>query len=358
MQGDAVMKNIYEIDKNFQFKTKIDIPGIRFYDVQQSPISLHGVFHEDGMFRRMPEKTAKAVSDGVYNLHTHTAGGRVRFRTDSPYIAIHTEMPQIFIMSHCALTGSASFDLYVRDEAGKERFVDPFKRSPSNFVGYESVLYPAGEGMREYTINFPNYSSVNSLHIGLDENAVLEAPAPYTRSVPVVFYGSSITQGGCASRAGSTYQSILSRRFDFDYINLGFSGSAKGEQTMAEYIAGLPMSVFVYDYDHNAPTVQHLADTHEKLFQTVRKAHPDIPVIMMSRPRYFPDADALARLAVIRNTYENAKKAGDRNVYLIDGQTLMAMAGYDGMVDNSHPNDLGFGSMAKAVGDVLETIWG
>lgn len=352
------MQDIYQIDKNFCFDSNIDIPGIRFYDVLQSPFSVHGAFHEDGMFRRMPETVAKSVNDGVYGLHTRTAGGRVRFRTDSPYIAIHADMPPATHMSHCALTGSASFDLYVRGEDGKERFVDAYKRGIKAPAGYEAVLRPAGEGMREYTINFPTYSSVNSLHIGLDENAAVEAPAPYSRPVPVLFYGSSITQGGCASRPGTTYQSIASRRLEFDYINLGFAGSAKGEQTMADYIAQQNMSVFVYDYDHNAPTVAHLQDTHEKLFQTVRKAHPDIPVIMMARPRYRPDADALARLAVIRNTYENAQKAGDRNVYLLDGPTLMAMAGDDGMVDNSHPNDLGFGSMAKALCDTLEKIWG
>lgn len=351
------MKHINEIDQNFQFETNIRVPGIRFYDVLGKPFSLHGVFYENGMFRRMPEKTAEAVNGGVHGLHTNTAGGRVRFRTDSPYIAIHTDMPTIWPMCHCALTGSACFDLYVRDENGKERFVDVFKRDSANLLGYEAILYPAGSGMREYTVNFPTYSSVNSLHIGLDENAAVEAPAPYTHSVPVVFYGSSITQGGCASRPGTTYQSIVSRRFDFDYINLGFSGSARGEQTMAEYIAGLSMSVFVYDYDHNAPDVQHLASTHEKMFQTVRKAHPYIPVIMMARPRYHPNEDALARLAVIQKNYDNAKRAGDENVYLLDGPTLMAMAGDDGLVDGAHPNDLGFGSMAKAVGDVMEEIW-
>ena len=172
-----------------------------------------------------------------------------------------------------------------------------------------------------------------------------------------LFYGSSITQGGCSSRPGTTYQAIASRRLDFDYINLGFSGNAKGEQVMVDYLASLPMSVFVCDYDHNAPSVDHLAATHENLYRNIRKAHPHIPVIFMARPLFYPDADALARLEVIKTTYENAKRAGDTNVYLLDGPTLMAMAGDDGLVDGAHPNDLGFASMAKAVGDVLEKIW-
>lgn len=349
------MKNIADIDKNFVIESKLDIPGMRFYNCLEKPFSLHGVYFEDGQFRRMPEQVAKETNDGVHWLHTNTAGGRVRFRTDSPYIAIHTQMPFVCFMSHCALTGSACFDLYVRDEAGKEWFVESFKRTVDNMGGYETVLYPAGSGMREYTINFPTYSSVSSLHIGLDENAALEAPTPYTIAKPVVFYGSSITQGGCSSRPGTTYQSIVSRRFDFDYINLGFSGSARGEQVMADYLAGLDMSVFVLDYDHNAPTVEHLAQTHEKVYQTVRKAHPNIPIIMMSRPLFRLGEDGNARLAVIRKTYDNAKKAGE-NVYLLDGPTLMAMAGDDGLVDGAHPNDLGFASMANALTTLLSQI--
>ncbi len=349
--------DISKIDHNFSFVSTVDIPGLKFYCALESPFSVHGLLHEGGAYRRMTEAVAKQVSDGVHWLHSNTAGGRVRFRTDSPYIAIHAEMPEACFLSHCALTGTACFDLYRKDANGKEKFVESFKRTVENRCGYEAVLYPEGEGMREYTINFPTYSGVYQLYIGLDEHAVIEAPQPYQVKTPVVFYGSSITQGACASRPGSSYEAIASRRLCFDYVNLGFSGNAKGEQVMADYLASLPMSVFVCDYDYNAPTVEHLAATHENLYKTVRKQHPDIPVIFMSRPVYELSQDAKARLQVIRTTYENAQKAGDQNVYLLDGPTLMAMAEDDGMVDCAHPNDFGFGSMAKAVGDVLEQIW-
>ncbi len=352
------MKSIFEIDKNFTFATTLEMDDIQFYDVLEEPFSLHGVLHEKGVFRRMPEAEAQKVSDAVHYLSRNTAGGRIRFRTDSPYIAIHTEMPKTYIMPHCALTGSACFDLYVR-ENGRERFVDSFKRTADNLEGYEAVIYPWwGTGMREYTINFPTYSDVDTLYIGLQKDAIVEAPSPYRIEKPIVFYGSSITQGGCSSRAGTTYQAIASRRLDFDYINLGFSGGAKGEIAIAEYIAGLEMSAFVMDYDHNAPTPEHLAATHEPFFKIVRVAHPDIPVIFMARPVYQPTDGTRQRLDIIRQTYENARAAGDDNVYVIDGPTLMAVAQDDGLVDAAHPNDFGFGSMAKAVGDVLEQIYG
>jgi hypothetical protein len=130
--------------------------------------------------------------------------------------------------------------------------------------GYESVIRFETRRKREITINFPLYSSVSALYIGLEENAVVEPSAGYKNKKPMVFYGSSITQGACASRPGNSYANIVSRTLGIDHINLGFSGNAKGEQTMADYIASLDMSVFVYDYDYNAPDPEHLQNTHQK----------------------------------------------------------------------------------------------
>jgi lysophospholipase L1-like esterase len=116
------------------------------------------------------------------------------------------------------------------------------------------------------------------------------------------------------------------------------------------------MECFVYDYDHNAPNVEHLEATHERMFRIVRAAHPDIPILMMCRPRFAVSEDTRRRMEVIRRTYENAKAAGDENVYLLTDPELMAIAGYDGMVDGVHPNDLGFFSMAQAVVKVLKPL--
>ena len=125
---------------------------------------------------------------------------------------------------------------------------------------------------------------------------------------------------------------------------------------MAEYLAKLDMSMFVYDYDHNAPTLQHLRNTHQRMFRTIREANPQLPIVLLSRPKYRLDEEEKQRLAVIRRTYENAVAAGDRHVYFMDGTTLMALAENDGTVDGTHPNDLGFYSMAKALEPVLADI--
>ena len=345
------MSRIKEIDRNFAVPGTVDLPDGRFWNAQEPPFAIRGLFYENGRFRRIPEDVAKSVNEGVLILHANTAGGRVRFRTDSPYVAIHAEMDGIGKMPHFAITGSAGFDLYADNEyAGT--FVPPFDMTR----GYEGILWLPGAGEKEITIHFPLYSDVKDLYIGLKNGAALLRPAPYSPGPPAVYYGSSITQGGCASRPGLAYQNILSRKLNADHLNLGFSGSAKAEDVMAEYIAGLDMRVFVYDYDHNAPTPEHLRATHRRLFETVRKAHPTLPIVMMSRPVYTLRGDEPERLAIIKETYEAAKAAGDENVFLIDGPTLMALAKNEGTVDGCHPNDLGFYSMADAVEKILRKI--
>ena len=348
------MKDFAKIDSNFLVETTIDRDGIRFYDVEEVPFRIHGIFKENGCFRRIPEAVAQQVSPGVCMLHTNGAGGRVRFITDSPYVAIKTEY-EPNKMSHFALTGSSGFDMY-EDMKDESRYLGTFKTPFDVENGYESVVDFPEQRERCITINFPLFSTVYKLYIGLQEGSVLKAAPDYKIKRPVVFYGSSITQGGCASRPGNSYESLLSRQFGFDYINLGFSGNAKGEQAIADYIKKLDMSVFVYDYDWNAPDPKHLMETHNRMFQTIRLARPELPIIIMAQPTYYLSSLRKKRRDVIENTYLEAKKQGDKNVYFLDGPKLMELVKDDGTVDGIHPTNSGFFSMAHAIAPVLEAI--
>jgi len=202
----------------------------------------------------------------------------------------------------------------------------------------------------------PHSSEVVDLYIGLAEGSTLSPAAPYADRKPFVYYGSSITQGGCASRPGNSYQNFILRRFHTDYINLGFSGSARGEKSTSDYINDLEMSIFIYDYDHNAPTAEHLWKTHERMFKEIRDKHPDLPIILMSIPIRHQTQWHLDRFAAVEKTYRNAIAAGDQNVYFIPGPELMKYADNHGTVDNSHPNDFGFYSMSRVLGDLIEEI--
>ena len=194
--------------------------------------------------------------------------------------------------------------------------------------------------------------------LGLPPQAqLLPGRTPQTEK-PVVFYGSSVTQGACASKAGSCYTTLLARRLDAAQINLGFSGNAKGEEVIARYIASLDMSLFVYDYDYNAPSVEHLQATHEPFFRIIREAQPELPIVMVSRTGGGKrSADMDARREVILKTYHNALEAGDRKVWFVNGADLLGDTDLDlCSVDGAHPTDIGFLRMADGLEPLLREI--
>jgi lysophospholipase L1-like esterase len=360
---------ISDIDSNLRVAETLELPDVQWFGAGSDIFRVYGTSGDcgSGPFRRVPEDVAAATSEAVAYLATNTAGIRLRLRTDSPYVAIHAEWHCQCQFPHMAVTGVSGFDLYrisggasgngVQEFAGT--FIPPFI-SPH---GYESVL-PTPGGMQDLVIYFPLYNDVSKLYVGLQAGAKTEAPGTYSYKLPVAFYGSSITQGGCASRPGTAYQAMLSRALDVDIVNLGFSGSALGETAIVRYIASLPLLAFVCDYDHNAPTPEHLERTHYPLYKTVREAQPDLPILFLSKPdgrNINPDAVNinLRRAAIIRETYDRAVREGDNNVYYINGFSLyeedVTMAA---SVDGCHPNDLGFYFFFKALLPVLKSLLG
>lgn len=329
--------------------------NIRFYNAEESPLKVYGMFKEDGQFRRIPQRVAETINEDIVSLSKYTAGGRIRFRTDSTKVTVNVTLSKVGRWNHWALTGSAGFDMYTEEEGGC-RYVGTFRPPYDVEDTYEQTLEFSDRKLRNILIHFPLYSSVQELYIGLEETCRVLEPLAYKIEKPVVFYGSSITQGACASRPGNTYQSILSRKLHFNFINLGFSNAARAETEIAEYIKNINMSAFVYDYDHNAPTVEYLAKTHERMFKIIREANPKLPILCMSMPKYYLTESEKKRLEIMNNTYQNAKANGDANVYLLDGKQLMFLAEDEGTVDGIHPNDLGYASMARAMEKVLKDI--
>ncbi len=350
--------DISKIDNNFVVNAAFDASSLDIYNVLEKPFSIHGLIppkDKNDVFKRLPTEVARETSDRVAALHAHAAGGRVRFKTNSSSVAIFAKMRGIGKMPHFALTGSAGFDMYVNGRFFNGLFVPPFNVSD----GYSGIKPLGNREEKSIEINFPLYSEVYELLIGLDKGATVSAPEQYRYDTPILYYGSSITQGACASRPGNSYQSIISRRFNVDFWNLGFSGSAMAEPRMAEYISELPMKIFVYDYDHNATSPEHLADTHKPMFDAIRAKNPTLPVVMVTRPMFHVNGDTLRRAAVVRSTYETALKNGDKNVYFVDGMKMMRLLGdeNDGpLVDAWHPNDYGFAMMAREIGDVIGDI--
>lgn len=351
---------IIEVDRNMLVCTKINEPDIRFLDVRGEPFDIYGLYNPktEPVFKRLPDELGLNVNSGVARLYLCTAGGRVRFSTDSSYVAIKCVMPYIKKYDHMPLTCVCGFDLYIDEEncfGCSSRFHRPYRPGTDLEGGYESVLHFPDRRMRYFTINFPTYNPVDSLYIGIEKTAEIGHGLSYRSPLPIVYYGSSITQGACASHPGNTYQSIICRRMNLDYVNLGFSGSARGEENIARYMAELTMLAFVCDYDYNAPDVAHLLATHRPLYDIIREKNPDIPYIMLSRPDYDRNvADSIARRNVVIDTYHYARAQGDKNVYYIDGQGIFRGPDEDlCTVDGSHPTDIGFLKMADSIERIL-----
>ena len=196
---------IDEIDKNLKVENALGLDDIVFIDVRRDPFSVYGLYDykNQPVFRRLPEDVAMATNPGVHGLHIHTAGGRVRFSTDSPYIAIRCKMQSVTHMPHMPLIGMSGFDLY-EHKMGVDTYIRSFMPNWDMKNGYESVQHIYNDGkMHDYTIHFPLYNDVISLEVGLKEGSALTGGAKYADIKPVVYYGSSITQGGCASRPGN-----------------------------------------------------------------------------------------------------------------------------------------------------------
>ena len=350
---------IEEIDKNLKVESAMGLTDVIFTDVRSDPFRVYGFYDykNQPVFRRLPEDVARATNDGVYGLHIHTAGGRVRFSTDSPYIAIRCKMQGVTLFPHMTLAGTSGFDLY-ETKNGTDGFRGTFMPPVGMKDGYSSYQCPNMDGkMHDYTIHFPLYNDVISLEIGLKEGSLVGGGADYKPTAPIVYYGSSITQGGCASRPGNAYQNIISAKRNIDHINLGFSGSARGEDAICDYMASLPMSVFVCDYDHNAPSAEHLLATHEKLYDKIRAAHPDIPVIFVTKPDALYREDDVRRWDIVYATYKKAYAKNPKTAGFINGHTLFGTEYHDACtVDTCHPNDAGFVRMADVIDAEIDRL--
>ena len=302
--------------------------------------------------RRLPAGPGPLAGVPAAGLAAHAAGACVRFRTASPWIAVRATLGDGCDMNHMPRAGSKGLDLY-RGAGSASRHAGTAQPNPDERI-LERLLCrraPGDRAVETWQANLPLYGGIEALEIGLAPGFA-PRPPPRRRLGRICFYGSSITQGGCASRPGNAYTTMVCRALDAEQVNLGFSGSARGEPEMAELVASLRgLAAFVLDYDHNAPTTEHLAATHDRFFRIVRKRRPDLPVLVLSSPDVWPDsAVAAERRDVIRATVRRARARGDRLVRFLDGARLFGRANRDDCtVDRCHPNDLGFRRMADAV---------
>ena len=355
--------DIQQIDKNFA-KREITETDIVWRKATDSAFDLRGVFYDEdaGCYYRMKREIADQVSPGVKVLARCTVGGRIRFRTNSPYITARVKSVKLNMSWNYSLFARCGLCVYVNGvydgyfRAGFKQWED----AEDDIMYYDGIYYTRETGMYDVEIYMPNYSEkIFEVEIGLKEGCNLQPAKPYTYDKPVVVYGTSMTQGACVSRAGNDYVSILCRSCDSDFINLGFSGNGKGEPIVADYLADLDPSVYILDFDGNVRTVEDLEKAHMPMYRKIRAKHPTTPIILITMPAMpcITHMSVKEKRELIYKNYLTMKAEGDENVYYVDGRTLLGEEDVDAcFTDLLHPNDLGYYRIAKSLQPLLSEI--
>lgn len=323
-------------------------------------LHLHGLqwFAEDGQYCRLPQRLRGKVPEPVWGLAQHTSGMRLRFATDSTSLGLRARFPYLEHMNNMPRTGQVGVDLWVDGEYWRPLLPEG---NNGDFCGLFFEGLPRQR--REICLYFGLYASLELHALGFDNAASFGTPAPFALDKPVVYYGSSITQGGCASRAGMSYQAIVSRALNLDFVNLGFSGNGRGEPILAETMAEIDAACFVMDWSQNCPTVAEVRERYAPFLQILRDHHPQTPIVCLTpifatsevwgHNRAFDQMRGVIREAVAARLSD-----GDTALSLVEGCDLLGPDDRAGLADAPHPNDLGFTLMAQRLEPVLRKVLG
>ena len=311
-------------------------------------------------FDRLPAEADGKVTPAVWGLSRDSAGLMFRFRTDATTIYAHYKVtkPQL-AMPHMPATGVSGLDLYARDKDGKWRWVQVARPGTQEMKLRLAEGLDAGE--REYAIYLPLYNGVEFLHVGVPEGKQFVGLKP--RAKPVVFYGTSITHGACASRPGMVHTGILGRRFDVPVVNLGFSGNGRMDKEVGDFLVRIDAAAYVIDCLPNM-SGKEVALKCVPLVKQLRAARPDTPIILVedrrntdswiiaSRRKHHDDNHAALKAA-----YEQLVQEGVKGLSYVPGDHLYGDDS-DGATDGSHASDLGFFRQADIFEPFLKAALG
>lgn len=333
--------------------------GIRWYDVRQLGVEGQGWTEVKSPFDRLPAKAEGVVRDAVWGNSRHSAGMAVRFVTDAKEIRAQWALTSPNLaMVHMPATGVSGLDLYARNDQRQWRWVSVGRPTEQKTTATLANGLP-GQA-REFLVYLPLYNGVTDVQLGIPAAAKLErAPAyPPEKSKPIVFYGTSITHGGCASRPGMCHPAILGRWYQRPVINLGFSGSGTMDKEVGQLLTEIDAHAYVIDCVPNM-TDALVTERTKPLVEQLRAARPQTPIVLVEDRNYTngwllegPRQRNAASQAALKNAYDGLMAAGVKQLYYITGPELLGDDA-EGTVDSSHPNDLGFLRQAEAFDKVL-----
>jgi lysophospholipase L1-like esterase len=314
-------------------------------------------------YDRLPGRAEGLVRQEVWNLSRDSAGMLARFSTDSPEIHLdYTLFRERLALPHMPATGVSGVDLYGEDPKGVWRWVAVMRPQQQQVKG--QLIKDLDGKERRYTIYLPLYNGVDRLSVGVVRGARF-SPVKPRKEAPIVFYGTSITHGACASRPGMAHPAILGRRLDRPVINLGFSGNGRMEKEVGSFLAELNPAVYVIDCLPNMNGEQ-VRERTAPLVAQLRQARAHTPIVLVE-DRSFTNswirpssrAHHRASRAALREAYEKLSKSGTRGLFYLEGERLLGDDS-EGATDGSHPSDLGFMRQADLFEPVLRKAlrWG
>lgn len=330
-----------------------------------SELPLYGTLVPDAAekYSRLPECLKDSVRDELWNLGLNSAGLSVRFASDSPELWVKWHSRNKFGMNHMTDTGVRGLDLYMLQPDSSWTFVNSGRPSRQSATSRSRLIQNMDSGVtREYCLFLSLYDGVDSLYIGTDSLSSLTAPvsALPERRRPVVMYGTSILQGGCATRPGMAHTNVLQRMLNREVINLGFSGNARLDIEIADLMASAEASLYIVDPLPNC-TSGLVDERMDAFLDRIRAVRPDTPVMLVESPlfpimRYDREVESTIRdkNRRLRAIYER-RKADDPNLYYFEGERVFGPE-LECTVDNYHLTDAAFEGFAKRLYSEINLI--
>ncbi|MCK9412906.1 MAG: SGNH/GDSL hydrolase family protein [Prolixibacteraceae bacterium] len=336
------------------------LDSLKYVNAAGLPLIGKGVNDSQDRYDRLPATLEAKCRKDLWTLSKNSSGLAIRFRTNSRTIAAKWEVTGNIVFNHMAPTGMKGLDLYCLKN-GKWQYVNTAR--PGGKISNVMIIdHMSGEEM-EYMMYLPLYDGLANLEIGVEHTSTVDGPLVDSprKEKPVVFYGTSITQGGCASRTGMSYTNQLTRMLDRLVINLGFSGNGKLDLEIAEVMANMDASCFVMDCLPNVNASQ-MNEKYVRFLEIIREKKPDVPILLVENifypHMYFNQnvyKDVQERNATLMKIYSGQKGKGDRNIYYLKGDNLIGND-FEGTVDGVHLTDLGFWRMSQNMYPVIKRL--
>jgi lysophospholipase L1-like esterase len=299
---------------------------------------------KENPYDRLPLSYKAIVREPVWDLSKSSAGMSIRFLSNSKSINVKWTILNNLKMSHMAETGIKGVDLYFKNK-GNWQYLNTGR--PDGIENEATLKNNMSEDMREYKIFLPLYDGVVNIEVGIDSNSVIKKPLK-NKNKPIIFYGTSITQGGCASRPGMVHTNIISRKLDLDCINFGFSGNGRMEQPIAKLISESKPLFYVIECMPNMINQENVANNTIPLVDTIRENNPEAPIVFVEN--FIPTSPILDKKRAndikgmnlaLKTEYQKMISDGYHNIFYIKTENAIGNDN-EGTVDGVHFTDLGF----------------